>query len=291
MNRRRPVPVAGRVPELRGGSGLGDSLYVQSIARYYVMNGQRVIVRSSHPDVFRPIGVPVIQFSKERGAIVAHYVERKTEPGTSQWQDVCISAGVPANTEMLLDWKILNGRNADYFLGVRRPVIAVLLPRNGMNRNDGFANELLPNWKTLDHLLQCGAYKVQIGQGDPLFRFHNIDLNLANKTSVGDLIDVASVVDGFVGWCSFMFPLAESLQKPFFSLWSARGFKSRNPFISSLTPQKVIHRKDLSFHAVDDEPIQHIQTKFDDFLHAVARRASVERQAHSPGRLRAGGVG
>lgn len=279
------------LPEIRGGQGLGDSLYVQSVARYYLMNGRPLAVRSAHPDVFRPLGLPVIPFSRDRGAIVAHYVQRKGEPGTSQWQDVCISAGIPRETEMRLDWKLLNPANADYFLGVRRPVIAVLLPRHGMNRNDGFANELLPNWKTLDQLIQCDAYKVQIGQGDALYKFHGIDLNLANKTSIGDMLDIASMVDGFVGWCSFMLPLAESLQKPFFSLWSARGMKSRNGFISTLTPQKVIHRKDLAYNAIDDEPIDRIKKRFDDFLREVARRACFERKAYCPGRVRAGSAG
>jgi hypothetical protein len=279
------------LPQIRGGQGLGDSLYVQSVARYYLMKGKPLAVRSSHADVFRPLGLPVIPFSRDGAAIVAHYVQRKGEPGTDQWQDVCVSAGIPRDTEMQLDWKLLNPANADWFLGVRRPVIAVLLPRHGMNRSDGFANELLPNWKIIDQLLQCNAYKVQIGQGDALYRFHGIDLNLANKTTIGDLLDIASMVDGFVGWCSFMLPLAESLQKPFFSMWSARGMKSRNAFISTLTPKKVIHRKDLAYNAIDDEPIDRIQKRFDDFLREVTRRAQFEGQAHRPGRLGAGGVG
>lgn len=287
----KPLRTAGLI-QIRGGSGLGDSLYVQSIARHYLMNGRPLVVRSSHPDVFRPLGLTVIPFSRDRdGAIVAHYVQRKTELGTSQWQDVCISAGVPTTAQMQLDWKLINKSNADYFLDVRRPALAVLLPRYGMNRNDGFANDLLPNWKILDQLIQCNAYKIQIGQGDPLFRFHGIDLNLANKTTVADLLDVSSLVDGFVGWCSFMLPLAESLQKPFFTLWSARGSRSREPFIRSLTPQKVIHRKDLSYHAIDDDPINRIQQKFAEFMHEVSRRSSHERQAHCPGRLRAGSAG
>jgi ADP-heptose:LPS heptosyltransferase len=160
-----------------------------------------------------------------------------------------------------------------------------------MNRSDGFANDLLPNWKTLDQLIQCEAFKVQIGQGAPLFKFHGIDLNLANKTSIADLLDIASLVDGFVGWCSFMLPLAESLGKPFFTLWSARGMRSREPFIRSLTPKKVIHRKDLSYHAVDDEPFNRIHQKFADFLREVTRRASPQGQADRAGRLRAGGTG
>jgi hypothetical protein len=211
--------------EIRAGSGLGDSIYLQSVVRHYLSQGERLTVRTSHPIIFKHLGVPIIPYSRERSAIVAHYVQRKTEPGTDQWQDMCISAGIPPTAEMKLEWKLQNPANADFLLGMRRPVLAVLLPRHGMNREDGFAKELLPNWKILDQLLQCKSSKIQIGQGGPLYRFRGITLDMANKTSVADLIDIASLVDGFVGWCSFMLPLAESLEKPFFSLWSARGKK------------------------------------------------------------------
>lgn len=229
---------------IRGGNGLGDSLYVQSIARHLVKKGERLEVCTSWPDVFRPLGNSVITgpFRRDRVDIVAHYVSRKPIRDTTQFEDCCISAGISDPVELLIDWEPIN---REPFRGIDKPVILVGLPRFPMNRKDGFGMELLPNCSVIQRAidqLKGRAYLVQVGSGEPLHRFSGLDLDLANKTTVCDLLDLAHATDGFLGYCSFLIPLAESFAKPLLCVWSNAGLKSTTNFIRTVKPGKLLHR-------------------------------------------------
>lgn len=241
---------------IRSGRGLGDSLYLQSIARYLVDVGEGVEVCSDYPDVFRPLQgkVQVEPFRRDRVDRVAHYITRKGVKGTDQFVDCCINAGIGGNVDLRLDWDAGNARLVERVLRPGLPVVVVQLPRYPMGRADGYGMELLPDCavlqRAIDRLRQW-AFVVQVGQGDPLHRLSGIDLDLANATTVGEMIDVASVAAGFLGYCSFMVPLAESLRKPALFVWSRRGLNSSNAFIRRVTPDKIFHRR-ATLSAVDD---------------------------------------
>lgn len=114
-----------------------------------------------------------------------------------------------------------------------------------MGRDDGYGDDLLPDCRTLQRAidrLKREFFIVQIGKGKPLFRFNGIDLDLANRTTVADVIDVASGADAVLGYCSFIVPLAECLFKPGLFVWSQRGLQSKNDFVRVITPQKIFHR-------------------------------------------------
>lgn len=255
--------------EIRAGSGLGDTLYLQSIVQHMLQRGQQVIPRSNYPEVFKPLGVQVTPQRKDGNPIIAHYVTRKHAAGTSQFQDMCIMAGIREPVEMRLDWRPANTRLLE---GLTRPIIAVMLPRLPMDRSDGFGAELMPNWDVMQKLINVAdGSKVLIGKGQPVYQFKGIDRDLSNKTTVSELIDVASMVDGFIGICSFMIPLAESLGKPFFALWSSRGLVSKTSHIRAITPQKIIHRKDLGHYVVDNAAHCSIEESFKVFLRQVTR--------------------
>lgn len=240
---------------IRSGRGLGDSLYLQSIARHLVESGERVEVCSNYPDVFRPLEGSVTVAEFRRGADrVAHYITRKGVKGTDQFQDCCINAGLGQNIELRLDWDVLDREMTAQVLRPSLPVIVVQLPRYPMGRADGYGMELLPDCGVIQRVidrLRPWAFIVQVGQGEPLHRFSGIDLDLANKTTVGEMIDVASVASGFLGYCSFMVPLAESLRKPALFVWSRRGLNSGNAFISRVTPDKIFHRP-ATRYVIDD---------------------------------------
>jgi ADP-heptose:LPS heptosyltransferase len=136
----------------------------------------------------------------------------------------------------------------------------VQLPRTPMGRTDGFGKELLPDCRVIQRLidgLRGKALVVQVGSGDPLFRFTGIDVDLANKTTVAELVDVALAANGFLGYVSFIVPLAESLGKPALLVWSSAGLKARQPYVRQITPRKVLHCK-TSRHVMDDAPEQEV---------------------------------
>jgi hypothetical protein len=248
-----------RAVTMRAGSGLGDSLYLQSAARHFVEKGRHVEVHSNWPDVFRPLAgkVTVEPFSRVEVDRIVHYTQGKNNRRTTQWQDCLARAGIKGEPELRLDWKPGNTGLVEGVRRGKRPVIAVLLPRAPMNRDDGFGDELLPSGAVMQRALdEIGgrAKTVLIGSGAARYPLHGIDLNLSNNTSVSDLLDVASAADGFLGYVSFFVPLAESLGKPGLFIWSRRGLESNTDYIRTITPQKIIHRPDLLRAVIDNEP-------------------------------------
>lgn len=243
---------------IRCGKGLGDALYLQSVVRYFVGKGYHVEACCNFPDVFRPLkdSVTVSPFRRNRIDKSAHYSNRKTILATDMFEDCCINAGITESVEMKLDWvpqnleligQIKTGANG-------RPIIAIQLPRSPMDRIDGYGLELLPDCRVIQQaidLIGDRALTVQVGAGKPLFEFSGIGLDLANRTSVSDVIDIAHTVQGFLGYCSFFVPLAESFSKPVLFVWSSAGLKSQNAFIRTVSPQKVLHRES-SRYVIDD---------------------------------------
>jgi hypothetical protein len=234
---------------IRGGSGLGDAIYVASVVRHLNLRGERLRVATDWPDVFRYLDVECIQFTRNGIDILAHYSARKPQP-TKQFVDVCQTAGIREPVELKLEWR------TERRLSTALPVVLVQLPRSPMGRTDGFGAALLPDCRVIQRaidLLNGRAYIVQVGSGKALHRFTGIDLDLSNKTSVVELIDLAAGCDAFLGYVSFIVPLAESLNKPALLVWSRKGLNSGTAYIRQITPQKVLYR-DSSHYVVDDDP-------------------------------------
>ncbi len=236
---------------IRAGKGLGDSLYLQGVVRHLVEKGQSLSVCSNWPEVFRDLPVKVEPF-RRNADINAHYTLRKGRPETDQFEDCCLQAGIREPVEFRLDWKATKS----LIDGLPKPVVCVLIYRLPMDRADGFAADLLPDFRQMQRMIDAlkgRATIVQIGSGKPLKHYEGIDLDLANKTSVSELLDVASKADGFLGYCSFLVPLAESLDKPALFLWSSKGVVSRTPYIRQITPKKILH-KESSLYVFDADP-------------------------------------
>lgn len=212
------------------------------------------------------------RFRRSRIAIVAHYSMRRAVPGTTQFQDCCISAGLqPADVALRLDW---TARTAmPWRLSrLRRPLVIVPLPRAPFGRSDGYGMELLPEWRAvqtaIDRARRHGASILQVGAGRALHRFGGIDADLAGQTSVAELIDAVATADAVIGWCSFLVPLAESLGKPGLFVWSAKGLASADDVIRHLTPAKIFDTA-RSRHVVDDALTHEIEAAADALLEAT----------------------
>lgn len=257
---------------IRGGRGLGDSLYVQAVARHIIKTrGERLKVCADYPDVFRPLGpmVTVVPHTRVGINYLAHYSMRKSQP-TKQFQDCCIAAGILEPAELRLDW-VPTSEAGERLKEQGKPVVCVQLPRAPMGRSDGFGKELLPDCRVIQRMIDAlrgRAFIVQIGAGQPLFKFDGLDMDLANQTTVAEMIDVAHAAAGFLGYVSFLVPLAESLDKPGLFVWSSRGLKAGHPYVRQITPQKVLF-KESSMHVFDDCKADQFDSAAEKFLEKV----------------------
>lgn len=243
---------------IRSGRGFGDSLYLQSVVRHLIERGAlRMRVKSDWPDVFLPLAhrVEVVPFARANVDILAHYSVRKGTQGSTQFEDCCIAAGIREPVPLRLDWKVTKQGVVDLVRKPGKPVLVVQLPRTPMGRTDGFGATLLPDCRAIQRLIDQARPEftvVQIGAGQALFRFTGIDIDLANRTTVSETIDVASAADKFLGYCSFLVPLAESFGKPAVFVWSRRGLNDRALYVRQITPQKILHAPTSRF-VMDDE--------------------------------------
>ena len=259
--------VSGVAPQtrIRGGRGFGDALYVRPIAEFFVRNGHPVTVMSDYADVFIGSGVTVETFNRNRINVTAHYTHGKHNPRTTQWQDVCHSAGV--QVPFCFTWNIRGRALLDHVKdeAAGRPIILVNGGREPMNRIDGFGRALLPERKVFDYLLSRlgNCLTVRIGKGRAIYPIE-CDLDLSDATSVADVLDLAQIAAGVIGQCSFAIPLGEVFDKPVLVLWSHGIEKSPHPFIACMSPAKLLS-KPSSMYVRDDAGVKGIEQASEEF--------------------------
>jgi hypothetical protein len=125
-----------------------------------------------------------------------------------------------------------------------------------MGRRDNYGIDLLPDQKAYQYAIDGLRERytlVMVGKDKPIYPLQNIDLNLVNGTTVTDLIDLAAGSAGLVGYCSYMIPLAECLDKKGLFVWANKGLKSPDQYINTIRPEKILH-KSTSYFFVDNKP-------------------------------------
>lgn len=270
---QQPIEQSVRRMRIRGGSGLGDSIYVRAVAEHFVRRGENVTVCSDFPDVFIGSGAETLPFDRFKIDVLAHYTARKREPGTNQWQDICLSAKIP-EIPLRFSWAVRNQPLIDEIRAdaAGRPVVLVSGGRAPMARTDGFGLELLPEPAAFRAALSAieDCFTVRIGKGPELYPLKT-SIDLHGGTSVTDLLDLGVSCDAIVGQCSFVIPLAESFDKPLLCIWAARGMQhSMHSYIRQITPQKVLSKPTSSF-VIDDQPAKEIEGAAREWMAKQAR--------------------
>lgn len=246
---------------IRGGSGLGDAIYLRPIVEHFIRAGERVTVCSEYAEIFTGTGAKVEAFDRFNIDVLAHYTVGKRDPSTNQWQDICASAKV--DVPLSFTWRVMN---EDLLQKLQRDaggreLIIVHGGRVPMGRSDGFGKELLPEKRAFDAALGAlgdDCFLVRVGKGADLYEL-DVDVDLNGGTSVTDLLDIATISSGLVGQCSFAIPLAEVFDKPLLVVWAAHGMQyNMHPYIKQITPHKVLSKPTSRF-VVDDWSVEQIQ--------------------------------
>lgn len=246
---------------IRGGSGLGDSLYLRPLVEHYEKSGLQVQVLSDYAEIFLGTAAEVQPFGRNGVNVLAHYSWAKAHSGTTQWDDICRSAGFAKSLELGFKWKVCNPKLIEKvrIAADGRPIALVHGGRIPMGRKDGFGIEILPQREAFCDVLQVmrDFFLIRIGRAEE--QVYQLPVNLAlTRTSVADLLDLASICDRVVAQCSFAVPLAEVFDKPLLAIWAEKGFRASSSFVRLITPQKVLSKKTSQF-VVDDWPKEKIQ--------------------------------
>ena len=245
---------------IRGGSGLGDSIYLRPIVEYLAVSNP-ITVLSFFPDVFLGCkNVSVEPFQKSNVDVIAHYSTRRHIQTSTQYNDMVVTARIKEPVPLRFEWQIQNLELVRTLIDTAkgRPIILVHGGRAPFGRADGYGMEVMP-WRCgflpiLETLSDC--FLVRIGKGEqyPL----KVDMDLQDLTTVTDLLDLGYICDGVVTQCGYPVPLAECFDKPLLAVWSARGLTSPKELIRTITPQKILS-KSTSKYVLDDWPTEKIR--------------------------------
>lgn len=257
---------------IRGGMGIGDAIYLAAVVRHLVARGEQLEVCTAWPEVFQAYAdrIKLSPFRRSPVDVLAHYSRRRNWR-TRQFEDVCIQAGIAGPVELRLDWTVTDQDLTRRLLAYRRPIVCVQLPRAPMGRTDGIGHELLPDCRRIQEVLdrlRGRVLLVQIGAGRPLYKFSGIDVDLRDETTISQLFDVASLASGFVGYVSYLVPMAEAFEKPALLVWSRMGLRSTTGFVRQITPQKILERAS-SLHVVDNCPTDQLSELTERFFDAL----------------------
>lgn len=265
--------VSGQViKRIRGGRGLGDAIYVRPIVDYVRKLGNAVTVLTDFPEVYIGTGATPRPFERIKVDVCAHYVGYKDHEGTTQWEDVCKSSGVPVDLPLRFPWHVAN---PSMISGLRaqaggRPLVLVHGGRLPMGRTDGFGIELMPSAEAFTTVLEAlrGCFLVQIGKASQVYPLKSeVDMNGA--TTVRDIMDLGACCDAVVAQCSFAIPLAEAFDKPLLAVWGSKISASREKFVRTTTPLKVLSGARDRF-VMDDWSRSALRWSASDFMDEVS---------------------
>lgn len=228
---------------MRGGAGVGDSIYLRPIAEHFAASGMGVTVLSDYPDIFiGAAGVHVEPFTRQGVTVLAHYATRR-ESAFTQFEDMCRAAQIEP-VPLRFDWPVRNATlTAEAARRARgRPIVIVHGGREPFGRTDGLGLRMVPDRGAFDAALAAlrGCFTVGIGKADRIYDIP-VEWDLHGQTTVSDLLDLGHAADGVLAQCSFAVPLAEVFDKPLLTVWSAAGIAAPG-IIGQVTPQKILHK-------------------------------------------------
>jgi hypothetical protein len=247
---------------LKGASGLGDTIIAYPIIKHYSKLYDTVHYMTDYPELYKSIGnvkcyphqkINYIQDGDKKIGVDIRftYCGRKYTPGSSQFEDSCISAGIKEKLDFNIDWP---SKNEQY--EKQRPICILAAPYEPFGREDEWGAILRINPKIMHAIVD--EYKdrvdfIQIGNRFVLHKINGVTYDMVNKTNVTELMDLVKMADVGLSQVGNLLPMCEALGVKTFTIFSEEALKCDNRFISSITPEKVVHYKDMNISVKDTE--------------------------------------
>jgi len=217
---------------LNASKGLGDAIYLRA-AVLHVLKSEPVTVYTRWPEVFfdLPIKVRGIECIAEADDLRSVAYSMRAPMTECMFDARCRVAGLEPPIEMRLDWPIRNSALVD---SVREQAagrqVIVYQPQK--------VDLLSPAARPFRYAVAgLDGFRVKIGR-EPYVTDDALpcELDLLNKTSVLDAIDLCASADRMFGELCWLMPAAECLGKPFKCIYSHRAMAS-DEWIKNIDPQ------------------------------------------------------
>ncbi len=236
---------------IKGQKGFGDSICLSPIVSYLLSKKINPIIYTDHPFVFEKFKIQTLNYNHNQQNINASYLDSKHNKNTNQFQDICNNLK-------------LNFKNIEFKFDDNKPCLSNYVyvrmpyqPLSGIKSKFEEINELLPNQSAYKKIVEKYENKYEIIQ----FGMRtDAPLNFIKKKVFIDeinyqkLLQFLSKADILITQVGHMMHLGELLQKETIVIFSKKGLMSKNEFINTITPRKVLFTK-FSTPIIDEDVI------------------------------------
>ena len=208
---------------VKGASGFGDSIYVRVIVEWLIINRpDEYAVATRYPDVFNDLNVKIIGYNdvKDRIDYDCRYLYAKSNPATTQWDDMLKRANLPY-------FPFTSGLK--YFRTDLREINTLVIPPySPMNGAKG-SEPMKPSTNDFFNLIKP---------------YENITF-LTKKQAFLELVNMFNSSKLIISQTGWAVALAEMLDKPILNIFTRRALEGAYKFIATITPKKI-HTKQTS---------------------------------------------
>lgn len=241
--------------DLLGPRGLGDALLVRVVAMEWLRRGEQVRVFTQWADLFRDLAVEIATGTPYRdgqadvyGCAACMNCRRQEMAPLSVFTRSCHQCGLYEPVELDLKWQVTDptpfGKIRRRAAG--RPILIYQPPKIANGEEQALYTPPAADFiRWLDD--HADHYRIKVGHPSAAqeFRGAPCELDLFGKTTVLELIDLATIGDLFFSQVCFIPTLAESLDKRSACMFTRRQLSAKSNKVRNLTPEAFLHKRHL----------------------------------------------
>jgi hypothetical protein len=255
--------------KIRGARGLGDSVYVYPIAKYFIDKGKDVAVMTNYPVMYETLKCKCIGRAEGKPDIDCRYGPRYPIQTTNMWEDTLIMAGLEKeNIEFKIEYKM--PKHPPIFPNYKKHCV-IKTPCYPTSKPNKVLEFLIPSMSIYQNIInefkdQC--WFTLLGHNNGYNHgLYNYDVNHSLKNDLHEIMCFIDRSDIVLCQSSYFVSMAEGLNKKVLIAFAQKGLDSPKSYYRWSTPAKVKTKPDTTDCFVDSENIGNIFFKFDKLLH------------------------
>lgn len=201
--------------------GLGDAVYSYSVVKYLLKKHHDITVLTKYPIVFSNLPVKTETIFDKRYDLFLKYTDKRHK-STTQFEDICESAGITERIPFRLDWKInfsseFKENYFDYISKSGKKICVIKEPCAAHMDKLSNSFRMAPASQKVQDFINRNRndfFFVSVGLNDKYQqRLENINLDLNDKISLSDFITLVKYSDAVATQIGHLVPLAQAFNK------------------------------------------------------------------------------
>lgn len=236
---------------LNAPKGLGDAIHVRAVVIHLLRQGELVTVFTRWPEVFADLDISVRPADEARQyddvtsaraclQCIVPYIRN-----LSLFRNVCLQAGIIDVVDPNIGWTVRNRALVDVVKTLAdRPILIFQSLKIVANEED---KQRRPDGEAFRRLINGHRehFKVKLGHSQFVQDDADLacDLDLFDKLTVTDAIDLVKIADVVCSEPSYLTILGQAFSTKVECLFSVRGLRSNIKSVAGITPERLFHNK------------------------------------------------